>query len=137
MTLFVDTSAWYALADTGDSSHSRAVTVLSSGERLVTSDHVVVETWWLLRSRLGRVAAEAFWAGLKPAGVELEIVLAVDLERALTTGSTFADQDFSIVDRTSFALMQRLRLNRAASFDDDFAIYRFGPSRRLAFTVVR
>jgi len=32
-------------------------------------------------------------------------------------------QDFSIVDRTSFAIMERLGLSHAASFDDDFAIY--------------
>jgi len=41
------------------------------------------------------------------------------------------------VDRTSFAVMRRLGLERAASLDDDFAIFRFGPNRRRAFTVVR
>ncbi len=49
----------------------------------------------------------------------------------------FADQDFSIVDCTSFAVMQRLGVYRAASFDDDFAVFRFGRARRRAFEVVR
>jgi len=40
-------------------------------------------------------------------------------------------------DRTSFAVMRRLGLERVASLDDDFAIYRFGPNRKRAFTVVR
>jgi len=33
--------------------------------------------------------------------------------------------------------MRRLGVDRAASLDNDFAIFRFGPNRRLAFTVVR
>jgi len=41
------------------------------------------------------------------------------------------------VDRTSFAVMERLGVHRAASFDDDFAVYRFGPRRSKAFEVVR
>jgi predicted nucleic acid-binding protein len=50
---------------------------------------------------------------------------------------SYGDQDFSIVDRTSFAVMRRLGIERAASLDDHFAIFRFGPNRRRAFTVVR
>jgi uncharacterized protein len=49
----------------------------------------------------------------------------------------FRDQKFSIVDRTSFAVMHRLGLHRVASFDDDFAIYRYGRSRDRAFSVLR
>jgi predicted nucleic acid-binding protein len=41
------------------------------------------------------------------------------------------------VDRTSFAVMLRLGVHRVASFDDHFAVFRFGPGRRLAFEVVR
>ena len=33
--------------------------------------------------------------------------------------------------------MERLGLTRAASFDDDFAVYRYGRSRDKAFEVVR
>jgi predicted nucleic acid-binding protein len=47
-----------------------------------------------------------------------------------------AEQDFSIVDRTCFAVMRRPGIERAASFDD-FAIFRFGPNRRRAFTIIR
>ena len=43
---------------------------------------------------------------------------------------------FSIVDRTSLAVMQRLGVHHAASFERDFAIYRFGPARRRSFTVL-
>lgn len=61
----------------------------------------------------------------------------VDLESAWAMGEAFADKDFSIVDRTSFAIMLRLGVHRAISLDDDFAIFRFGPRRDRAFEVLR
>jgi len=33
--------------------------------------------------------------------------------------------------------MQRLGLQRAAAFDDDFAVFRYGPKRDQAFTLIR
>lgn len=137
MTLFVDTSAFYAAADTGDSSHGRATTVLGAGEPLATSDHVLVESWLLLRHRLGRDAARIFWAAIRSGAASVEPVLAADLEVAWDIGEAFEDQDFSIVDRTSFAVMQRLGLTRVASFDDDFAVFRYGPRRERAFEIAR
>ena len=41
------------------------------------------------------------------------------------------------MDRTSFAAMERLGLTRVASFDDDFAVYRYGRGRTKAFDVLR
>jgi predicted nucleic acid-binding protein len=137
MSLFVDTSAWYAAADRDDRSHGRATEVLSQGEALVTSDHVVVETWMLLRHRLGRRAANRFWDGLRSGVAEIATVSAADLQSAWAIGEAFRDQDFSIVDCSSFAVMLRLGLQRAAAFDDDFAVFRFGRGRRQAFEVVR
>jgi predicted nucleic acid-binding protein len=60
MSLFVDTSIWYAAADKSDASNSRAKAVLSGGEPLVTADHILVETWTLIRHRLGRRALFRF-----------------------------------------------------------------------------
>ena len=37
----------------------------------------------------------------------------------------------------SFAVMERLGLTRVASFDRDFAIYRYGRNRTRAFEVLR
>lgn len=137
MSLFVDTSVWYAVADRGDRSHERAKVVLSRGEKLVTSDHVLVETWLLLRHRLHREAAERFWGGLRGGVARVEVVTSADLEVAFSIAQAFPDQDFSIVDRTCFAVMQRLGVHRAASLDDDFSIYRFGARLSKAFEIVR
>lgn len=103
----------------------------------MTTDHVLVETWILLRWRIHRTAAEAFWQGLRSGIAWLEPVAAADLQAAWSIGQDFPDQDFSLVDRTSFAVMERLGLERAASLDDDFAVYRWGPKRRRAFQVLR
>jgi predicted nucleic acid-binding protein len=135
VTLFVDTSAWYAAADSRDRNNSRSQAVLASDPALVTTDHVLVESWLLLRHRLHRDAAERFWAALL-SGVAIEPVSRADLEAAWAIGTAYPDQGFSIVDRTSFAVMQRLGTHTAASFDADFAVFRFGPRRDRAFTVL-
>jgi predicted nucleic acid-binding protein len=137
MSLFVDSSAWYAAADRSDQQHARAKKLLSNDERLITTDHVLAESWLLLRHRLGRSPAERFWSGLRQGVADLEIVGASDLDVAWRIGEEFEDQDFSLVDRTSFAVMLRLGLRRVVTFDDDFAVFRFGRARREAFSVLR
>jgi len=137
MSLFVDTSMWYAAADSSDASNPRAKAVLAAGEPLVTSDHVLVETWILLRHRIRRQAANRFWEGLRNGVAAIEPVGMADLEAAWQIAESYHDQGFSIVDCTSFAVMCRLGIERAASLDDHFAIFRFGPNRRRAFTILR
>lgn len=135
MSVFVDTSAWYAAADSSDRSNAVVKEALSDAAELVTTDHVLVESWILLRHRLGRPAAERFWDGLRSGVAHVEIVGAPDLEAAWAIGERFPDQDFSIVDRTSFAVMQRLGLEEALSLDADFSVYRFGRRRERSFRV--
>ena len=103
----------------------------------MTSDHVLVESWLLIAHRLGRGAAERFWGVIRAGAVSVETVIAADLDVAFAIGEDFPDQDFSIVDRTSFAVMQRLGVLRAASLDEHFAIFRFGRNRSRAFEIVR
>jgi predicted nucleic acid-binding protein len=136
MSLFVDTSIWYAAADEGDPDHARAADILRSERDLVTTDHVMVETWLLLRSRLGRYPAESFWEGLRTGVAVIEPVGIADLEAAWAIGVAFPDQDFSLVDRTSFAVMVRLGVDRVASLDSHFAVYRYGRGKDRAFIVV-
>ena len=116
MSLFVDSSAWYAAGDKGDFSNSRAKEILSSGEPLITTDHVLVESWLLLHHKFHRQAANRFWERLRTGVAKIEPVGPADLEVAWAIGEAFPDQDFSIVDRTSFAAMQRLGILRVASF---------------------
>ncbi len=137
MSLFVDASIWYAAADSSDRSNARSKVILRSGETLVTSDHVLVETWTLLHHKLDRKAAEGFWEGLRSGIALIEAVTLADLEVAWDVGVSWPDQDFSIVDRTSFAVIRRLGIDRVATLDAHFAVFRFGPKRRQSFHVVR
>jgi len=136
LTLFVDTSAFYAAVDDGDRNSARAREILRD-ESLVTTDHVLVESWLLTARRVGREAAERLWDSLRRGAASVERVEPGDLQLAWQIGQDFPDQDFSIVDRTSFAVMERLGIARVATFDGDFAIYRFGPRRERAFEIVR
>ena len=137
MSLFVDTSIWYAAADSSDRSNARSKAILKSGETLVTSDHVLVETWTLLHHKLERKAAEGFWEGLRSGIALIEAVNLADLEVDRDIGVAWRDQNFSIVDRTSFAVMRRLGIDRVASLNAHFAVFRSGPKRRQSFHVVR
>ena len=136
MSVFVDTSAWYAAADLGDVHHHRAVERLSEfSGNLLTSDHVLVETWFLAANRLGVDAAETLVTAIRAGRSRVEAATIADLEIAAQIHDAFADQQFSIVDRTSWSIMQRLGVHEAISFDRDYSIYRFGRDRRQAFTV--
>jgi len=134
MSLFVDTSIWYAAVDASDIDNGRARRILSANELFVTTDHVLVETWKLVHHRLGRRRAEKFWEGLRE-GASIEVVGTADLETAWHIGLSWRDQDFSIIDRTSFAVMLRLGIERVASLDEHFAVFRFGPRRRHSFAI--
>lgn len=137
MTAFVDTSVWFASVFAKDRRSGHAKAILGSNEAFVTTDAVVVETWLLLARRFHHAAAERFWGGIRSGIVEIERVLPSDYDAAWEIGVAFPGQRFSIVDRTSFAVMERLGISRVASFDDDFAVYRYGRNRDLAFDVLR
>jgi predicted nucleic acid-binding protein len=138
VSVFIDTNVFVAAADAGEARHARARKILTqlTPEGPITTDHVLIEVWAILRRRAGWEAAERFLAGLRGSPVTLEPVAPADMERAEAIGATWPDQRFDLVDRTSMAVMERLGCSRVASFDRDFAVYRYGPDRRLAFDVV-
>lgn len=136
MSIFVDTGAWYAVADRSDRHHAAAAGYFAdrapAGD-LVTSDLVVAETWTLLSSHLGRAAALVFWETLRDLSVPVLTLEPSDLEAAWRIVQAYADQDFSLTDCTSFALMERRGIEEAFAFDAHFLVYRYGTGRRRAF----
>ena len=88
MTLFVDTSVLYAAADRTDHANAAAKAILLAGAPLVTTDHVLVESWRLIQHRLGHRAAETFWAGVRAGSIELENVGPADLDAAWAIGES-------------------------------------------------
>ena len=134
--VFVDTSIWYAASDKDDSGHSDAQVLLSlPGTRKVTSDLVLAELWNLINQRAHHVAATRAVDRIVDGGVRLECATQADLAAALAIVADFSDQAFSLTDRVSWAIMERLAISDALAFDSDFLIYRYGPQRRRAFAV--
>ena len=123
MSVFVDTSALYAVLDRDDVNHSAAATTYESlleGRALVTHAYVAVETTALVQRRLGLEAVRALADDVLPA-VDLVFVDEA-LHRAAEASLLAAGRrDVSLVDWTSFELMRRLSVVEAFAFDDDFA----------------
>lgn len=125
--VFVDTGAWYAIADSDDADHMAAAAFLvANALPLVTTNFVFSETVTLLRYRLGYSAARSFGQKLKESNlVRVVAVTPADEERAWEIFTKYRDQDFSFVDCTSFAVMERMKLATAFAFDRHFTVMRF------------
>jgi predicted nucleic acid-binding protein len=122
VSVFVDTSAVYALLDAGDSNHERALRATDRllGEDLVTHSYVVVELVSLVRRRLGADAAARLIDELLPA-IDITDVDATLRARALAAFRASTGSAVSLVDRTSFEFMRQRGIRRAWAMDSDFA----------------
>lgn len=124
MSLFIDTSALYALLDGDEPRHSEVVAAwraVTDDERvLFTSNYVLVETFALVQRRLGLEAvhgfADAFVPLLQPVWIDEELHAA-----AVASLFTAARRRLSLVDCASFELMRRLGLSDVLALDTDFA----------------
>ena len=134
--MFVDTSIWYAAADNGDA-HSEVARSLLTDQAgaLVTSDGVLAELWNLLNARVDHHTANRVIGAVAAGIARVECTTDADLEAAAAALTAFGDQAFSLTDRTSWALMERLGISDALALDADFRVYRYGPQRRQAFAV--
>jgi len=125
-SLFVDSSAWYAVADRDDPYHDQAASFLaeslSTYARLITTNHVVGESYTLIRMRLGHTAAQQFLKSLEQTHRLQRVFVVEDQEEAaFALLRRYDDQDFSFVDATSFVVMKALGLRDAFAFDRHFA----------------
>lgn len=127
MSIFVDSGAFYALADENDKHHERAKAFYSDSYEaglFITSEHVFVESWNLIHHKMGKAAAQNFWKKIRTNIFSLHRITALDFERAWDISNKYQDQDLSLVDCTSFALMERLGVKEAFAFDIHFSVFR-------------
>jgi uncharacterized protein len=121
---FVDTSFWVALQLARDERHATARELWCSRGRepLLTTNHVLGETWTFLRRRAGHAAAVAFVTAVPRSPTLAVTHVDGDLEADAWRWLRQRDErPYSFVDATSFAVMRRRRLMEALAFDDDFA----------------
>jgi predicted nucleic acid-binding protein len=129
-SVFVDTSAWFALADRRDANHDAASEIvrrlLERRALLVTTNQVAAETYTLMRNRLGPQHAQSFLVRVRISpSTQRVLVLEGWEEAAEDLLREYMDQDFSYVDATSFVSMRRLGLQDAFAFDSHFSIAGF------------
>ena len=125
MRLFVDTSAWLALNDKNDQYHGEAVSRITLIQQqkiqLVTSEYVFDESVTIIRYRISHRAAVAFGDALISSNVaSIEDITDEERLKAWALFKKYRDKDLSFTDCTSFALMIKLKLRKAFSFDDRF-----------------
>jgi predicted nucleic acid-binding protein len=134
--VFVDTSAFVALANKKDKNHAsarRCLRFLARNRRpLITSTDIADEVVTLVRMRVGhRIAVEVGDAIFESRWCRLLEIDSALRERAWTLFRRFDDQTFSLTDCTSFALMQSLGVDDAFTFDrKDFTAAGFVPLPR-------
>lgn len=120
--IFVDTGAWYAWYVEFDTDHDRAATWFAAvNDRLVTTDYVLDELLTLLRIRgYSGIAYEAGETLFSGGPCQIEYLMPVDIESAWEVFSGYRDKQWSFTDCTSRVVMERLKVNRAESFDEHF-----------------
>jgi predicted nucleic acid-binding protein len=129
---FVDTSAHYAIADAGDRDHDAAVAFLNTAANenraFLSSNFIVAETYGLILLRLGRGKAIDYVQLLRSGSTAVERITLEDEKRAWEILSQY---DVSYVDTTSFALMERLGILEAFTFDRHFDVFKTKQGHRL------
>jgi len=123
MSVFVDTSALYAILDMDDENHEKAGGLwkdLVAQERpLVCSNYVLLETFSLVQNRLGMRAVRVLQEMGMPL-LHVEWVGETCHRAAVTALLTAARRQLSLVDCVSFEIMRQLGIRTAFSFDRHF-----------------
>ena len=125
---FADTGWWVAWALPSDARHGESLAMLARlgrGEQILTTNHVVGETWTFLRRRGGHRCALDFFDRVELLQRERRLVVAFvsadEEQRARRWLRAHDECVYSFVDATSFEVMRQRRLREALAFDGDFA----------------
>jgi predicted nucleic acid-binding protein len=124
MTVFVDTSAFLAVLDADDAYHEQAQQIwqelIAEEETLVSSNYVLVETFALVQNRLGMAAVSVLQNSILPV-INIDWVDETTHNAGVSALITAGRPPLSLVDCTSFAVMRRLGIRRAFTFDRHFS----------------
>jgi predicted nucleic acid-binding protein len=127
--VFVDSSVYLALLDADDEHHRHATQIIHQlaheRYRQFTTNVLLIESHALILSVLGRAQAAQFLKDMHESHTVILRVRASDEERAKQILFQYDDKDFSFADAISFAVMERLAIRLAFTFDRDFAQYGF------------
>jgi predicted nucleic acid-binding protein len=140
--LFVDTSAWYAAVVGGSADSQRVRRVLTDrvrgAVRAVTTNLVIAETHALLLRRVNRKVALEFVRQVRRAP-NIVVHASPELEAAAEQDwlDAFDDQDFSLTDAVSFAVMKERGIREAVTLDRHFVTAGFSAQPSPGLGAVR
>ena len=121
-----------------DRNNARAKSILKGSNDHVTTDHVRSRTWLPAEQpRYHHQAGERSGTGSVARRVTIAPVMAADLKRLRPSARRSPTRPFLSLIAPALLLSSGLALTQVASFDDDFAIYRYGRNRDRAFEVLR
>ena len=122
MTVFVDTSVWYAIVVPEDPDHSRVIDWLTRNPSdLLTTEYVLDETLTLLTVRGHPEQARSLGTRLLAEDtVDLYYVTESDIRAAWHVFSTYIDKCWSFTDCVSKVVMEQQNITKALSLDDHF-----------------
>lgn len=126
VVVFVDTSGFKAVIDPNDDFHLRAIKIWRKLKEqkaiLVTSNYILDETFTLLRARCGLKTVLKFKEALFKSSQTIKIVRVTVADEALAWKWFVKSwSKLSFTDCVSFALMDRLDIKKAVTFDEHFA----------------
>jgi uncharacterized protein len=128
MSVFVDTSAFYALLDADDEHHRKAAGVwqeiIDLGQDVVASNYILVETFALIQSRLGLDAVRGFQDEVVPV-LNVEFITPELHRLGIAALLAASKRGLSLVDCVSFELMRELDIKEAFTFDPHYREYGF------------
>jgi uncharacterized protein len=134
-SVFVDTSAWFAGIAKNDQYNEQAMEcrnrLLKGNTRFFTSNSIIHETTMLLERKVSKKEAVRFLkAILRDPGVEIIHADEEMEEEAYVLYQKYKDQDFSITDCISFAIMHRYQISRCFTYDHHFSSMGFNVESR-------
>ena len=124
MSVFVDTSALFALVDGDDANHTGShklwARLLADRSTLVTTNYVLLEAYALLQRRIGMDAIRDFSNDFATA-LDVLWVSAETHRSALAAVLAANRRDLSVIDCVSFQIMRDNGVRAAFCFDKHFS----------------
>jgi predicted nucleic acid-binding protein len=124
VTVFVDTSALYAILDANDEHHPAAkqtwVELVDRQVDLIITNYIIVETFALVQRRLGLAALRTLQEDVVPV-LRVEWVAEVDHQAGVTAVLVSANRRLSVVDCVSLKTMRALGIKTVFAFDHHFS----------------
>ena len=125
--VLIDASGFLASVGPHDAHHDEAQEIwkriIDARYSTFTTNFLVAETHALFLSRLGQARATDFLRQISQSNITIIRVDVRDEERAREIIFRYNDKDFSLTDAISFAVMERLSIQYAFTFDKHFTQY--------------